>query len=203
MEKEALSLAAILIAFVGFYFYLRDIYLGRTKPHAITWFIWSLFSGIGFLGQISGDAGPGAWPAGVTSALCLLIFILSMFRGEKTVTRGDWICLGVGCAAVTLWAVTNTPVWSILLVTFGDYTAYVPTWRKTVRNPYEETLFSYLTALLKHILTLLALDRYVFVTAFYPSALVLANGAFLVMMVVRRRQVPRYQNTGMVTKGYS
>lgn len=44
----ALALIAVALAFVSYSFYIRDIFAGRTKPHAFTWGIWAVLAGFIF-----------------------------------------------------------------------------------------------------------------------------------------------------------
>lgn len=177
------------MALVSYYFYFRDIWAGRTKPHAFTWLIWTSLTAIGFAAQIADDGGPGAWVTGFTAAVSVLIFATSLFRGERNITRSDWACLlGAGLAAV-LWGVTDNALLAVILVSVIDALGFAPTFRKSFHRPHEETLITYELSGIKFVLALIALDNFTAVTAFYPASLVLMNGVFAAMLIIRRRQV--------------
>ena len=58
--KTALGIFAILIGIYSYIPYFRDIFTGRTKPHAFTWFVWFLLTAIAFFAQLAGNGGAGA-----------------------------------------------------------------------------------------------------------------------------------------------
>jgi len=73
-----------------------------------------------FFAQLSDKAGAGSWATGLSAAFCLDIGILALFRGEKHITRGDWIAFLTTFLAIPLWVVTSDLLWSVLLVTGID-----------------------------------------------------------------------------------
>ncbi|OGS55624.1 MAG: hypothetical protein A3J79_05390, partial [Elusimicrobia bacterium RIFOXYB2_FULL_62_6] len=138
--------------------YFTSIFKGKTKPHAFSWLIWAVISGIGFAAQVAEGAGPGSWARGFSAATCLLLVWLGYYRGEKNITRGDWITLAVALSAVPLWVVTKTPVWSVIIVCFIDTVGYLPTIRKARNKPHEESASSYFIASLCALFALFAIE---------------------------------------------
>ncbi len=59
--RAILGMTAALLAIIVHIPYLLHTYQGRTNPHAFSWFIWALLGCIGYFGQKSANAGPGAW----------------------------------------------------------------------------------------------------------------------------------------------
>jgi hypothetical protein len=187
--KIFLGGAATCIALISYVPYFRDIFAGKTKPHAFSWLIWALLTGIGFAGQAADNGGPGSWVSAVTAVLCFSVFLLALSRGEKNITRSDWWCLTVSLATIPLWIVTSTPLWSMILVTIIDTIGFIPTFRKSFIHPFEETAVTYTLSSFKFFVSLLALTNYSIVTVLYPASLVLANGLFVVMVYIRRTQL--------------
>jgi len=74
---------------VGYSFYFRDIFAGKTKPHAYSWLVWATLTGVAFAGQITNGGGAGAWVTFVTAFISGIIFILALQRGEKNITHSD------------------------------------------------------------------------------------------------------------------
>ncbi len=167
--------------------YLRDIVSGKTVPHAFSWLIWALLTGIGFWAQVTGDGGPGAWSTGITSASCFTIFMFALFRGERNIAPFDWACLIVGLAGIPIWLITDTPLWSVLLITGVDLIAFLPTYRKTFLKPSEETLLTYNLSSLKFILGIMALRSFSVVTVLFPASIVLTNSTFVALVYWRRQ----------------
>jgi hypothetical protein len=187
--KIFVALVSIAMTLVGYFFYFRDIFAGKTKPHAYTWLVWATLTAIAFAVQLSDDAGPGAWVTGVTAAASFMIFFLALTKGEKDIKKSDkWSLFGAGIALL-LWFLTSDPLLSVILITIIDFLGFVPTIRKSYHKPYEETLISYVLAGLKFVLAIIALENYTLVTWLYPASLVAANLFFVIMLLARRRRV--------------
>lgn len=108
--KVGLALVAVAMTVVGYFFYFRDIFANKTKPHAFSWLVWASLTGIAFFGQLSDNAGPGAWVTAVTAVIAFIIFALAIKKGEKDITRSDKLnLLGAG-AALVLWFITSDPL---------------------------------------------------------------------------------------------
>ena len=78
--KTILSLVAVVLIFVSYSFYIKDILKGKARPHVFTWGLWSIIVFILFLLQLSAGASFGATPTLFVSLLCITVFILSLRR---------------------------------------------------------------------------------------------------------------------------
>ena len=87
--KTYLGILPVALAVPSYWLYIRSIYKGATVPHMYSWLIWSILAGIGFAGQVSGDAGPGAWNTGITAVVCFIIFIIAIKKGDRKLTILD------------------------------------------------------------------------------------------------------------------
>jgi hypothetical protein len=174
---------------VGYSFYFRDIFAGRTKPHIFSWLVWGILTAIAFAAQLHASGGPGSYVTGGTALISFVIVGLALRRGEKNITTADKLNLGGAVLAGLLWPFTHSPVLSVLLISLIDFLGFLPTIRKSYVKPYEETLIHYVLAGLKFVLAIIALDTYSIVTWFYPASLIAANLFFVGMLVVRRRQI--------------
>jgi hypothetical protein len=188
--KIILSVLAACIAIYSYIPYVRNILRGKTKPHIFSWFIWSLLTGIGFFAQLSDHGGPGAWVSGLTAAICFGIFVLAALRrGEKEIAMIDWMCLIGALAALGLWAATDTPLFSVILITIIDALGFMPTFRKTYHKPDSETALTYGLSALKFVFAIAALDNISLITTLYPASLVVMNGLFVIMISIRSQQL--------------
>ncbi|HYD35207.1 MAG TPA: hypothetical protein VD999_04025 [Vitreimonas sp.] len=185
--KEILGLLATAIALAGYIPYFRDIWAGRTKPHAFSWLVWGILTAIGFFSQISDGAGPGAWVTGFTALVCVFIFSAALKNGRKDITALDWMSLVGAIFALICWWVTKTAFLSVLLISLIDLLGLVPTVRKSYYKPYEETLITYVLSGFKFVLAIAALEKMSFITAFYPASLIFSNFFFVTLLVIRRR----------------
>jgi hypothetical protein len=181
-----LSVAAMLAARLT---YFSSIWKGKTRPHAFSWLIWGVISLIGFAAQFAEGAGAGSWARGFGAFTCFLLVGISLFRGEKNITRTDWITLFVALSAIPLWLVTQTPLWSVVLVCLIDTAGYLPTIRKSWTKPQSESALSYSLGALGALLALLAIENYTVATWLYPAVLVTSNGAMALFLLNRRSRL--------------
>jgi chromate transport protein ChrA len=198
--KAFLGIVATLIALYSYIPYFKDIFAGKTKPHAFSWLVWFLLTAVGFFAQVSDKGGAGAWVTGFTAIVAFTVFILSLSRGEKNITRADWLCLIGAFFAMGLWAFTKTPIPSVILITIIDALGFAPTFRKAYSKPQEETLITFLLSAVKFVVAICALSNYSIVTVLYPASLVIMNGIFVVMLIIRRKQlgISKEKNTKVI-----
>lgn len=187
--RDFLGVLAIVIGLIGYVPYFRSIFNGKTKPHAFTWLVWGILTAIAFGGQIVGKGGSGAWVTGVTAFISFTIFVLALVKGKKDFPLADWLCLGGCMIGLALWAITGDPLGAIILITVIDMLAFAPTFRKSYSKPYSEVAFTYALSGIKFLVALFALQQLSAVTVLYPASLVLTNGAFVTLLVIRRAQL--------------
>ena len=187
MINAALGLAAVALSVFGLLPYLYDSWKGRTRPHVLTWLIWTTMTFIAFGAQVVGGGGPGAWTTGVTAMLCLPILAIAARSGRATVRPSDWFSLGGALFAGVLWALTDDPTWSVVLVTLIDVIAFAPTIRKSYSAPHEETLLNYVTSMVKHGFSIAAMSTLSVTTVFYPAVVGAMNLVMVSVLVGRRK----------------
>ena len=184
--KLILGGMAVVATLIQYGTYIIDILKGKTRPHAFTWFVWGFPCGVVFAAQYLAGGGPGTWITAMTGIICTAIFILSFFYGEKNITKLDWAGLLIAIFSIVLWMIIKNPLGSVLLITFIDLVGFVPTMRKSIHKPHEETLNTYVTGGVKWILALLAMSNYSFIVWIYPAAMVFANWAFELILIIHR-----------------
>lgn len=189
MFREFVGALAVLLSLAGLVPYLYDSWRGRTRPHMFTWLIWTVMTFIAFAAQVVGNGGPGAWATGVTAVLCVPVFFLSIRGGNHDVRLLDWISLFVAIVAGLVWMATDDPTMSVILITVIDAVAFVPTIRKSIHKPHQETTLNYMTSMSKHFLSIAALSKVSIVTALYPAVVGLMNLVMILLLTVRRKQV--------------
>ncbi|MFZ1812578.1 MAG: hypothetical protein WAU02_03620 [Candidatus Saccharimonadales bacterium] len=187
--KTYISLVAVIVAFISYIPYFKNIFSGKTKPHAFSWLIWSILNAIAFAGQLYDSGGVGAWAVGFTAIALITIFLLALRYGEKDIKPFDWYCLAGAGASLILWAFAKDPLGSVILITLIDALGFLPTVRKAYRRPHQETLVTFVLSTIKYFLVLVALQHYSVVTVLFPLSLVIMNGLFVIMLVFRRKKV--------------
>ncbi|MDD9912239.1 MAG: hypothetical protein OXR68_04835 [Alphaproteobacteria bacterium] len=189
LNNEIIGTITVIAAIVTYLPYLRDTIRGKVKPHPFSWTIWVLLTAIAYIVQVIDGAGPGAWMNAAVLAICVFIIICSFKNGFKNITLFDKVVFGIGLASIPLWIVTSDPLWSVILVSFANTIAYIPTFRKSYNKPHEEALYLYSINLFRHGLSITALANFALTTALFPAVLSINNGALAIFLIIRRYQL--------------
>ena len=193
--KEILGILAIVISIISYIQYFRDVFANKTKPHAFSWLVWSLLTGIAFFGQVAGGAGAGAWVNGFSTVLCFAVFILGLIKGRSNIVFIDWVSLAGAGIAILIWVITKGPLLSVVLATVIDALGFFPTFRKSYHKPHEETTIAYFLGGLKYVFAFFALDTISLVTALFPVYLIFANWAFVAMVLLRKKKMLSFERS--------
>ena len=189
--KVILGLAAVVVGLIGYVPYYRDIFRGTTKPHPFSWIGFSLLLGITFFAQMSTGAGAGAWVTGLSSLATFGIAILSFTKGERDITRFDWLCFVGALLGIVFWRATSNPLTAVVIVTVVDAAVFLPTYRKAYFKPREETMTLYVFSALKWLISISALASFNLTSTLFPVSVVTTNTAFVIMLLIRRRQLAK------------
>lgn len=187
--KFILGYLAILVAFVSYVVYFKQIFSGKTKPHAFSWFVWSLTTGIVFIAQIVKHGGAGAWVTGFTALACLAIFASALFKGNRKFVKLDWIFLGSALLSLLLWWLTKEPMLSVILLTLTDMLASLSTLRKSYYKPHEESATFFSFSSLKFLIAIFALESFTLTVWLYPTSLIITNALIVLVLLIRRQQL--------------
>ncbi len=187
--KSIVAVIAALLAVAGNVPYVRDILRGSVTPHAYTWFVWSLVSGITLAGQLIKGAGVGALPTAVSELFTILIFLLSLRYGFNGATKTDSIFLILALLALVPWAITRDPTLSVVIAVSIDLIAFVPTFRKAWEQPTTEGAMLYGMNVLRHALALFSLQAYNIATTLHSVAMIIVNVSMTVLLIARRRDM--------------
>lgn len=187
--KIFLGYLTIILGFIGYAPYFRNIFSGETKPHAFSWLIWGVLEAIACAVQVASHAGAAALATASTSIICFSVFLVALYKGNRTFDRRDWITLLMACVAILLWRMTHNPINALILVIIADALGFVPTFRKSFHTPYEETVFTYCITTLKYGISLFALSSFTMASWLFPVYLVAINAIFVIFLLVRRRQI--------------
>jgi hypothetical protein len=188
--KETLAVIAAIIAIAGNVSYLKDVFKGVIQPHPYTWFIWSIVSMTTFFGGLAKGAGIGALPTGVAEVFTVIIFLFSLkylFQGKAgPIRKVDNYFLLVCLLGLIPWLYTNDPTISVVVVVLVDIVAFLPTLRKTWQNPQSEKPFLYQANVVRHLLTLGALQTYNIATMIHSIAMICTNSAMTYFIKKKR-----------------
>jgi hypothetical protein len=166
--------------------YLRRLVRAQISTHAMTWAIWGVLGGIAFVAQFNGG-GAALLNTGSATTFCFTVAVISLLRGQRDVTRSDWITLTACCLAGLLWVIFDTPLWSVCAATLIDVLGYLPVARKAWRHPHSEGLLIFVTAACTWSLATAAISNYTMLTTLYTASVAATNGLFAGMILFRRR----------------
>jgi hypothetical protein len=189
---QVMGLASVVLAIASFAPYIVQIRSGTMKPHVFSWIIWSISTAVVYFAQVVADGGPGAWPTGVSGLMTMYVTWLAWSRHRDIdITKSDWFFLGAALASLPVWYVTSDPLWAVVILTTIDVLGFGPTIRKLYQNPYEESVFFYMTFAIRSAVSILALESLNLTTLLFPVAMVLACGTVAGLLLWRRRALPR------------
>jgi hypothetical protein len=190
--KNIIGIVAVILTFVGYVPYIRDIIKGKTEPHLYSWVLWAVVTGIAFALQISGNAGSGALVTAAAALMCLAVIALSLIKkSKKDITKTDSLFFALAFVSLAFWLIAKQPVISAILTTSTDLLGFIPTIRKSWNRPYTETTSFYFMNSVRFVLAVIALQNYSILTALYPISWLITNSAFALMLAIRRKQVPK------------
>lgn len=187
--KSGLGLLTVIIAVVSYSLYFRNIFRGKTKPHAISWLIWAVLSGVAFLTQTSSGAGAGGWITGLVALAALLIFITAIHWGERKITKLDWYCVVGALVSLSFWYQNRQSVAAVIFACLTFAIGFIPTFRKSYSKPRQETSITFFLNATKFAVAIAALDKFTTATVLYPATLALLNYGFVLYLIMRRQAV--------------
>ncbi|HTR19132.1 MAG TPA: hypothetical protein VMH91_04130 [Candidatus Paceibacterota bacterium] len=183
----ALAALSVLITLAAVFPYALMALRGKARPDFVTWFLWSLTSGIGALAQYAAGA---SWSLAVVVANAVataLITLLSLRFGIKKYSTLDTLCMMLAIAAILSWALTDDPLVALVLVIAADFLAAVPTIGKSYARPASENALTFFALALAAALGIAANTSFDFGNVAYPAYFV---GLYVAigLLVTRRRQ---------------
>ena len=181
--KEALVIISIVLIFIGYMPYIRDIFRWKTHPHIFSWIVWSILNFCLFWLQLHAWAGFASWIVLFLWINSSYIAFLSYKHGKRDIRTIDILFFCATLFAIPLWLLLDQAIFSAFLVTWIGVLAFAPTIRKTWVNPYSETISTYFITTFRHILTILALSKYNIITVIFPGIWVCINLSFLLVIV--------------------
>lgn len=194
MEIDWKVVAAVLAVVIGngaFLPYLWDVIKKKTKPHTYTWLIWCLTQGTAVAGMWYGGGGLGALALTIGTVFVAIVFLFSLRYGTKNITRLDTIILISAIAAIFVWWQLDNPLLAIVMASTIDVIGFVPTWRKSITEPWAESLWSWTAFSVGNLFAIYALIEYNFLTLSYIVSISIANMIVVAICLYYRRKVSK------------
>jgi hypothetical protein len=206
--QDAMGALAVLIAVLAYGIYVWKSLRGEARPHPLSWLIFGVLTGTGYLVQLDQHAGPGSWVMAITTIVCLMLCLMSFWRGERTFPWYEWAFLAAAIVvfAFYLWSrepnliaaavsgaprgllVRHAPAVSSTLAAFVNVLGFGPTVTKAWSRPYSDSVSIFVLNSLKFVPSFFALERISVATCVFPATLVVANAGVALIIYLRRRQ---------------
>ncbi|MFA5841025.1 MAG: hypothetical protein WC847_02010 [Candidatus Paceibacterota bacterium] len=177
MIPENIIYITILISLLGYFFYLKDMLFGQTRPNLVSWFIWMLAPFIGAFFQLKAGAGLSVLPIFMAGFGPLVVIIVSFWKKNAyfKITNLDIFCGIFALLALVLYTLTHNLGISILFAILSDGLASVPTIVKSWKFPETETVSVYLPGVINNVLALFIIKDWSFTIYSFSLYLVIVN----------------------------
>lgn len=190
MLPEKIIYIGILFSFLGAFFYIKDIVLGKTKPNRVTWFIWMLAPIVGAFLQFKDGAGLSALAVLVAGVSPLLVLIVSLIWNKNSywkITPFDIVCGFLALFALILYILTHQFGISIIFAILSDLLAAFPTLTKSWKFPETETGLEYICSAINAIIGILIIKNWSFTIYSFGIYLFVLN--LIVVLLIYRKKI--------------
>ncbi|MFA4995436.1 MAG: hypothetical protein WC521_09080 [Bdellovibrionales bacterium] len=183
LDKEVLGAISVLLVVIAYIPYYRSLFKGTTKPHIFSWVIFGSCHAVGFIGPYLRGAGAGSWSSAITSVNCFVIAALAFSRGEKSITKSDWVSFILALFIIPVWYLTKDPLGAVLLALLIFSLGIYPTARKSVVDPYSENIFTWAVGSVRYLISFLAVEHYLIVTSVFQLGTFFMNTIVVILLV--------------------
>lgn len=188
MLPENIIYITVFLSLIGYFFYLKDIFFGQTKPNLISWFIWMLAPFIGVFFQLKAGAGLSVVPVFLAGFGPFLVIVASLWHKNAywKITTLDIICGGLALLALIFYIFTHNLGISILFAILSDGLGAIPTLVKSWRFPETETVALYLMGIINNTIGIFIIKNWIFSIYSFGIYLILINAA-IVFCIYRKK----------------
>ncbi len=184
---KILGILSALIFSFGYLPYIISIVKGKSKPHPMSWVLWTILGAVTFYFSIQVGAHEMLPLALFNFLMPFTVALLSLKYWQGGFSRFDYTCLALSLVAIIAYILFRSAVLSLTLNLIGDILAYLPTLRKTYRNPESEDLLTWVLFLIGYSLSIFAsIPHFTYGVAVFPVYLTLF-GMMMCMFIFRGR----------------
>lgn len=168
----------------GYYFYIRSMFVGETRPNLVSWCIWIIAPFIGVFFQLKAGAGLSVIPIFMAGFGPVVVVAVAVWKKNAfwKINSFDLICGVIALVALVVYMLTHNLEISILFAILADALAFTPTFRKVWTNPESENGLLYLSTMLVNIVGLLVIKNWSFTLYSFGFFLIFANLAMVIMI---------------------
>jgi hypothetical protein len=187
--KDAMGALAVVITLAAYGIYVWQTLRGEARPHPLSWLIFAILTGTGYLVQVDEAAGAGSWVMGITAIVCLLLCVMSFSRGERAFPWYEWAFLVAAAVVFAFYLWSHQPTVSATLAAAVAVLGFGPTLTKAWARPASDSVTTFALNGLKFVPAFFAMDTLSVATCVMPAALVVANLAVALIIFLRRRTI--------------
>jgi len=153
--RLVLAIAAVVIHGTAFFFYVKQMKLGQSRPNIVTWGIdifLMLLNTLTFREMSRDTVATAQFFVGTVG--CVIIFLYALVRGKFSEPgRTGWWAMLLGIIAAITWYVFREVTWANMIVLVALSVAFVPTWDGAYRDPFKETPRSWVMWTMAYLIT--------------------------------------------------
>ena len=204
--KDTMGALSVAIALFSYALYVWKTFRAHARPHPLSWLIFGVLSGTGFLIQLDQSAGAGSWVMGVTAAVCFMLCLIGFWQGERTFPWYEWAFLAAAAIVFAFYLWSQQPAASAILASVVNVLGFGPTLTKAWSRPHSDSTSTFMLNGLKFVPSLWAMDSVTIATCVLPASLVVTNLAVAAIIAARRKQtlplVPAKAGTQRENSGF-
>lgn len=193
--KESLAIIAAIFATFATVPYIIDVFHKKTKPNIVSWFTWSLLTGIATAAAFAAHEPRTALLTGASTICSLGVVVAGSWYGIAKFSLFDALCQGGAIAGLVLWLLFDSPTIGIVVPVVIDFVAALPTLRHAWLKPAEETWQAFFIGVVAATLTLFSLQRLNIASTLYPAYLLVANGLIVATVLYRRKAMQYHEGS--------
>lgn len=112
--------------------------------------------------------------------------IVSIWYGEKHITRFDTITFIIALSIIPLWLWAKQDMLAMLLAISLDAMSFLPTVRKSFHKPREENLLPYFASGASFFMSLFLAEEKTLINILYPAVICGVNFSFIGYIYLRK-----------------
>ncbi len=184
-----LSIGAALILIATTPAYLRHSLSGPTRPHPLSWGVWTVLGTLGAISTTVAGGGVAVVPLYVADALTALVFVVAWRQRDAGISRSElWPAIPAAVGAI-VWIASQDPLAGAIGVVVADSSGGWPTLRKTWLQPRSEPPFLWAMDAVAFLLGCLSVSNVTPATMLYPIYLTVACALIAAVAWLRRGHV--------------
>jgi hypothetical protein len=187
--KDIMGTLSVAIALFSYALYVWKTFRAHARPHPLSWLIFGVLSGTGFLIQLDQSAGAGSWVMGVTAAVCFMLCLIGLWQGERTFPWYEWAFLAAAAIVFAFYLWSQQPAASAILASIVNVLGFGPTLTKAWSRPHSDSASTFMLNGLKFVPSLFAMDSVTIATCVLPASLVVTNLAVAAIIAARRAKL--------------